>query len=361
MKNNIFLISILFIALIMTSCSNNSIQLGGILPLSGDASTYGLPLQKSMELAVIQINKAGGINGKDLEIIWEDGKCESSAALTAAKKLTEVNNVRIIVGGGCSSEILGAAPHTERKKVILITPVASSPKISKSGDYVFRTGYTDTARAEVLAKYLNKKSGKDIFAIIENTDYGIGFLNAFKNASEKNVKENLYSSQDELETIISKLENEKILLVPQNLNSGKLILKELKEKGITKDIYGNEAFLFPGILREENLLPKNLYVTDIVLDDKTQQYLKFQEKFKEKYGEECSLGIYCAISYDLIYQMKRTIEQCNTNTDCIKNTLHNTSFNGAAGSLTFDNNGDAIREFAMFKYSDGKFKRIENE
>ena len=109
------------------------------MPLSGDGASYGIMGQNVVNLRVEEINKAGGINGRNLEIIWEDGTCNPKDASMAAQKLINIDNVSIIFGGFCSGETLGAAPITEKKKVILFSGVSSSPEITNAGDFVCRT------------------------------------------------------------------------------------------------------------------------------------------------------------------------------------------------------------------------------
>ena len=89
------------------------IKVGGLAPLSGDASEYGLPARVAQEIAISEINSQGGIDGRMLEILWEDGECDQDVAAVAVKKLIDSDDVRVIFGGICSDETLAAAPITE--------------------------------------------------------------------------------------------------------------------------------------------------------------------------------------------------------------------------------------------------------
>ncbi|MDI6721115.1 MAG: ABC transporter substrate-binding protein, partial [Candidatus Aenigmarchaeota archaeon] len=119
MKNTILIaaiLSIVFIAGCVSQPSAQTVKIGFIAPLTGDAAVYGLPLKNMVELATEEINSQGGIDGKKVEIIYEDGKCNGKDAATAMQKLVSVDKVRVIFGGFCSSESLGAEPIATQNK-----------------------------------------------------------------------------------------------------------------------------------------------------------------------------------------------------------------------------------------------------
>ena len=133
---------------------------------SGDGAVDGIPLQRAVTLAVNEINLAGGIQGQNVEVVWEDGKCEARAATAAAQKLVTMDAVRVIFGGVCSSETLAMAPMTEGAKVILLSPSSTSPDITTAGDFVFRTAASDALAGRVAAQYAYEKLTKRRAAII---------------------------------------------------------------------------------------------------------------------------------------------------------------------------------------------------
>src|SRR3989338_8967946 len=136
-----------------------SVKIGVVVPLTGNKAAYGIPLRRAAELALEEINMGGGIAGKPLEAVWEDGKCEAKDATAAAQKLINVDGVKIIFGGVCSSETLAMAPLTEAAKVLVVSPSATSPDITAAGDYIFRTAPSDAAAGSVAAEYASTKMG----------------------------------------------------------------------------------------------------------------------------------------------------------------------------------------------------------
>ncbi|HEY4475656.1 MAG TPA: ABC transporter substrate-binding protein, partial [Candidatus Paceibacterota bacterium] len=109
------------------------IKLGVIQGLTGDIASIGMGEVRAIQVALAEINKNGGINGRQLEIVTEDGKCDPQAGGTAAQKLVSIDKVMVIIGGTCSGETLAAATITEPAKVILISSSATSPKITTAG------------------------------------------------------------------------------------------------------------------------------------------------------------------------------------------------------------------------------------
>jgi branched-chain amino acid transport system substrate-binding protein len=128
----------------------DTVKIGFIGPLSGEAASYGESMRQGVELAVEQINSKGGIGGKKIEMIYEDGKCAGKDAASAAQKLVSVDQVKFIVGAGCSGETIAAAPIVEPAKVLTLSPVSSNATISTMGDYIFRNHPSDNDAGTML-------------------------------------------------------------------------------------------------------------------------------------------------------------------------------------------------------------------
>src|SRR3989338_6431973 len=124
--------------LALTACQSGGsgpIKIGFIGPLTGDIAGIGADMLNGVQVAVDEVNADGGINGRQIELIAEDGRCNGADAASAAQKLVNVDNVFAIVGAGCSSETLAAAPIVNDGKVVMISPVSSSPEVSAAGDH----------------------------------------------------------------------------------------------------------------------------------------------------------------------------------------------------------------------------------
>ncbi|MFA6269497.1 MAG: ABC transporter substrate-binding protein, partial [archaeon] len=158
-----------------TAGAKETIKIGYLGPLTGDMASIGEGQLKAVLLAVDEINSKGGINGAKIELIAEDGTCDGKAAITAMTKLVEVDNVKYVVGGQCSSETIAAAPLAEKNKVLLLSPLSSNPNITTMGDYIFRNYPSDSYQGKIAAEYVANTMHLKKAAILSClSDYCVG-------------------------------------------------------------------------------------------------------------------------------------------------------------------------------------------
>src|SRR3989338_615073 len=150
---------------------DGTIKIGFIGPLTGAAVSYGTDMLHAVQMRVEEVNAAGGINGRIVELVTEDGRCTGNDAASAAQKLIHVDKVVAVIGGACSSETLGAAPVAETAKVVQISPISSAPDIKDAGDFVFRTIPSDAKTGISTAAYIVEQGYRGVAMVSENTDY----------------------------------------------------------------------------------------------------------------------------------------------------------------------------------------------
>ena len=151
LSNSIFIVFVLMpiLALAVLACGGEdgqqagSFRIGVMESLTGPGETYGTVASQAKQMAADEINAPGGVNGRTLELIMEDPQCSAKEAITAYHKLTDVDELKIILGTSCSSAMLGVAPLAEADGVILFSGLASIPDIANAGDYIFRTQISD--------------------------------------------------------------------------------------------------------------------------------------------------------------------------------------------------------------------------
>jgi branched-chain amino acid transport system substrate-binding protein len=130
------ILAILFIAT-QTKKELMEIKIGAIFALTGDAAPYGERAKRGVELALEEINK-GGIKGRKIKITYEDSQGNPQKAVSAFLKLINLDKVKFILGPLSTTEVLAIAPMAEKEKILILTPTASAPQITKAGDYIFR-------------------------------------------------------------------------------------------------------------------------------------------------------------------------------------------------------------------------------
>lgn len=184
----IVVVVVVAITFSVQSKDTSAIKIGFVAALSGDAASFGESEKKAVDIAVNEINNSGGINGRPLEIIYEDGRCNGKDALAAIQKLIHVDLVGIVLGGTCSSETLAMAPIAEENKTILFSAFSSSPLITNAGDYTFRNGPSDEDVTKLEANTISKKYHR-VAIISENLDYSQGVRKMMKKVFNDNGTE----------------------------------------------------------------------------------------------------------------------------------------------------------------------------
>lgn len=339
------------------------IKIGGIAPLSGDAASYGIMTQNIINMKTEELNAKGGINGRSLKILWEDGKCNPGDASRAAQKLIGVDKVSIILGGQCSGETLGAAPITEKKKVILLSPLSSSPEITHAGDYVFRTAPSDLSQATALAKYANNNYEK-IGIINEQTDYAVASADNFEaHFSGEVIRESYLSTDSDFKTIITKLKNSKIealVVIPQSPPKFDIIAKQLVEQNWESPLLIGEvaAGNTEVIQKHKKLLAEVGTIAANFVAPNNEEFNTFVKSYNEKIGKAPDYLNYTATVLDAFGVLKKVLTEVQNekNTKAIRDALYATqNYESLFGKLAFDSNGDVSISYSLFEFNGEEF------
>ncbi|MCD4794493.1 MAG: ABC transporter substrate-binding protein [Bacteroidales bacterium] len=343
---------ILFIlaALLFFSCdtSNDEIVIGAILPLTGDAASYGISAKEGYELAIQEVNS----NYPDRTILlkFEDSKALPKEAVNAYLKLKSTFAPSIFFGLLSSPEVLSVAPMAEKDKTIIFSSGASSPLISLSGDYIFRDVPSDLLEAGLMAETAINELGINKIAIIYiNSDYGIGVLNKFKERFEELggelvAEESYNSNQTDFKTYLLKIKNSQpdgIYFIGYK-ELGRIV-KQAKELNVEAQYLSNALFEDPEILEiagnaAENLIFTTFYFDSESTDPRTSEFVK---NYKNKYGK--SPDGFAVAAYDAIHVVFKALGNKEVNSETIKSSLYQLNeFNGLLGKFKFDKNGDVI-------------------
>ena len=344
--------------------TQGSYKIGVMYPLTGDAAAYGIPIQKTTKYAADEINAKGGINGKKIELIYEDSKCSPKDGNAAAQKLINIDKVKVIIGGVCSGETLGAAPITEANKIILFSPSATSPDITKAGDYVFRDAPSDAYAGVVASNYAyDDLKARKAAVISESTDYAQGLRKVFKENFVKLgaeiVADETYNPEDtDFRTQVTKAKAaspDVVYIVPQAPAKGLLLIKQLKEAGVETQLLTAEVLIGRNILKDNAVDMEGLIGIEQKVDDKAPKTAALLAKYKQQTGEEAPFPGYMAGAYDIVYLLADAISKNGYDSDKIRDYLYQLKdYDGAVGKLTLDQNGDAVLEYTIEQVKNGK-------
>ena len=331
--------------------SDEPFVIGAMDALTGGAESYGNPIQQAKLLAMEEINAAGGINGRELKIVFEDSKCAAADAITAYNKLTDVDGVKIILGTTCSSSTLGAAPLAVAEGVILLSASATSPDIANAGDYIFRTAINDLQLGIDIGNTMWVDGVRNLATINESTDYAEGARRTsvarFEELGGTVVAAESYSSEViDFRSQLTKLINEEpdaILLTAQLEASGGTILKQARELGYEGQIYSEVVPTQPDALDIAGDAATGLKAVVPDEDLATTTGRDFLVNFEERFGNVAPLPWFQGSAYDDVYIAAECLRQTGDDQDAdgFRDCMYGLTFSGAIGdNYSFDENGD---------------------
>ena len=342
------------------SATKEPIKIGFTGPLTGDLANIGQNAKAAVEIAVEEVNAAGGIKGRPLEVIYEDDKCAGPEGVSAATKLINVDKVPVILGSVCSPAMLAFAPIAETAKVPVLGYCATAPKISQAGDYIFRDVPSDLFQAKFAAQYIYTTLGKKTASVLYiNNDWGVGLHQAFGEAfaalGGKIVSDEAYDpTSKDLRTQLSKVKAAKadVLYFAGFTDSTVVGLKQAKEAKLTQTIFGADAW-------DDNKIWEGLGAAGdgaIFTVVGTNSSDAFKAKMKEKVGNDSI--VYCSnYAYDGIKILSQVLSDVGTDGTAVKDALYKSSYTGGVSSpkIEFDQNGDPKESSYVIKVvKDGK-------
>ena len=330
---------------------SNTITIGFIGPLTGDAAVYGQPYQNTVALAVDQINAAGGINGKQVAVDYEDGKCDGQDGANAAQKLVNVVGVQAIIGGFCSGETIPAVPVAATGKVVMISPGASSPALTGISPYFFRDYPSDAAQATIYAQQANSKGWKTVGVMEEQTDYATALNDAFTKNFEadggKTIVQAFPSSATDFRSFLTtlKAQNPDALFVDtQTPAVSARIFDQLAQLGWKPKLIVDDATAGdPGTITKYASQLQGALTAEFLPNASDTAYMAFIQAYQSKYGQVPPYQNYMATVYDAVNLLAAGIKQVGYNGQALAQWSRTISdWPGASGNITIGPDGDRV-------------------
>src|SRR3989338_1754883 len=339
---------------------SDTIKIGFMGPLSGDTANLGQNAQAAVAIAVDEINNAGGVLGKKLEVVYEDDACNGATAANAISKLINADKVMAVLGGACSGATLGATPVAEAAKIPQLSYCSTNPTISQAGDYIFRNVQSDLFQAKYAAEYLIKAGKKNVALLTSKDDYGDGLNKAFTDAFTK--AGGTITLTDSFEPSTKDLKSQLVKIKAKNSDAVYFVsytdpaiagLKQARDLGIKTQFFGADAWDDTKVWSELGTLGNGAMYTIVG----SNSSVDFKAKMKAKLGKDDL--IYCSnYAYDGLKILADAITRANsTDGTAIKDALYKTDYTGgvSAKTMTFDANGDPVSAAYIVKVvKDGK-------
>lgn len=346
------------------SADKAPIKIGWIGPLTGSGSAYGLMELNAAKIAVNDINDAGGIDGRQIELSVEDGKCDGPTTVTATNKLTEVDNVKYIAGGHCSTETFAMIPITESKKVMIVA-LTSSDKFTGSGNYSFRTTPSQSVYIANLGDFAYKAGSRKIATLSEQKDFSDSVIRVFTKSFEENggkivTKETFAPGTVDFKTQLMKIKEQNpdaLMLSAQGPDSAAAMITQIEDLDLPRQIYGDIIVVSPATYNKTGgKLPPTAYGGTVHSDlDRNPKTRDFLAKYTSSNPGQMPLDpFFAAEGYDQITVLSDMIKSCGDDTDCARSTITTKEWDGMMGKFRFDSNGDATPMAAIVRIVDGK-------
>jgi branched-chain amino acid transport system substrate-binding protein len=355
-------------AVIILSCgggSKNEIQIGEFGSLTGTTATFGQSTDHGLRLAIEEANKAGGVLGKQINLLVEDDQSKPEEAATAVTKLITRDNVKAVVGEVASSRSLAAAPICQDNHVPMISPASTNPEVTNKGDYIFRVCYIDPFQGEVLAKFAYNSLGLKKVAILKDVknDYSIGlahfFSEAFKKLGGEIPTEQAYSEGDaDFKAQLTNLKgfNPEAVFVPGYYTEAALIIKQGRELNMNIPFFGGDGWDSSKLVEiGGDALNGSYYSTHYAADDTSALVRNFNAKYGARFPGELPDAM-SALGYDAGRLLVDAIGRAGT-TDgpALRDALANTKdFMGVTGRITIDAERNARKSVVIIEVQNSK-------
>ncbi|MGN0569352.1 MAG: ABC transporter substrate-binding protein [Candidatus Fimenecus sp.] len=356
---------------------STTLKIGMIGPLTGGAAGYGIAVKNGIQLAVDEINAAGGICGMQIEFNPQDDEHNAEKSVNAYNKLKDWG-MQVLIGTVTSTPCIAVQAEAGRDNLFMITPSGSAVD-SIAAKCAFRVCFADPDQGAASAKYIAEKGLATKIAVFYNSSdaYSTGIKESFEAVAKEKGLEIVTAqsftddNKSDFNTQISAIKSSgaELVFAPIYTEPAALLLQQAKQQGLTAKIFGCDGF--DGILNVENfdatladgamlLTPYSQYSTDEISK-------KFTEAYLAKYPQD-TLNQFAADAYDAVYIVKAAAEKAQLTagmdasaiSDALQVAMTEITFDGVTGrGMKWSANGEPARQPIAFEIKDGRYVEIE--
>ncbi len=368
MKNFFLALSIIFSIVLSSACVDKSansgntstggdtgdIKVGVYVDLTGQTSSFGQSTKNGIQLAVDEINAAGGVNGRKIALIIEDDQGRTEQAKTVVEKLIKQDKVVAVLGEVASSNTLAAAPVAQEAKIPMITPSSTNPKVTQVGDHIFRVCFLDDFQGSSIAKFAaNNLSGKTAAILGDvNSDYSKGltefFEKEFTKLGGRVVAKEAYTQTDpDFKGQLTKIRNlnPDVLYIPGYYGQVGIIAKQARELGMNMPLLGGDGWDSPELWSLGGDALKNSYITNhYSADDPNPVIQTFVKTYKAKFNNVAPDSL-AALAYDSAKVLADAIKRAGgTDSAKLRDAINATKdFAGVTGTISINAERNAVK------------------
>ena len=362
------LIASIVVASLLSACQQNGgggdkVRVGVFMSLTGSTANFGISSTNGIKMAADEVNKAGGINGKQIDVLVQDDRSDASEAATIVTKFVTQDQVHAILGEVASSRSIAAAPIAQNAKIPMLTPSSTNPEVTKKGDYIFRSCFIDPVQGAAIAQFAAKSLGAKTAAIMvdRKNDYSTGLEKVISETFTRfggkiAVTQSYQEGDQDFNAQLTSLKgaNPEVIFVPGYYNDVGLIAKQARDKGITVPLIGGDGWDSVQLYAIGGSALNGSYFTNHYSPyDTDAKVQKFVNDYKARYGT--IPDALAATAYDAAHIMFDAIRRSKSlNGPDIRDALAATKdYPGVTGTVTFNEHRDAVKPIVMIEIKDG--------
>src|SRR5579859_615991 len=349
--------------------TGGAIKVGEYASLTGSEATFGQSSHQGTALAIDDINAAGGVLGKKIQLITEDDQSQAGQPATVVRKLISSDGVVAILGEVASSRSLEAAPICQENKIPMVSPASTNPRVTEVGDYIFRVCFIDPFQGTVMANFTRKTLKLKTAAVLKDasSDYSVGlakyFVAGFTADGGKIVAEENFSHGDKdfsAQLTALKADNPDGIFVPGYYTEVGLIALQARQLGVMVPLFGGDGWESASLVPIGGKALEGCYFSTHYSPDDTSPVVRnFVKAFHDRYQE--TPDTMAALGYDSALILADAIKRAgSTDAAKIRDALAATKdFQGVTGKITIDANRNASKPAVILTIKDGQFQYVE--
>ena len=342
-------------------------KIGYDIEMTGAVAAYGKGSERGADMAVAELNAAGGINGKKIEVVKKDNKSDNAESATVATNLMANDKVNAVVGTNASSQTKAMIPNANKFAVPIVAPTSTNNELTHQGNkvekFVFRAIFPDSFQGKVISNFVTDKLKAENVAVYydNSSDYAKGLYQNFKDNYKGKISEvaTFQAGEKDFQAQLSKLSKEKFgaLVVLGYYQEAGILVKQARELGMTMPVVGGDVLADPTFasLAGEKAANNIYFVSGFSslkpANDKTEAFIK---NYKAKYGVVPSAYEACAYDAVMMINEAAVSEKAKTSVDVANGLAKIKNFKGVTGTITVNKYHDPVKSAYLVKLENGK-------
>lgn len=351
-----------------SKAEGNAIVIGEVAAMTGGTATFGTSSHAGTQMAIDEINAAGGLLGKKLDLKLEDDQSKQGEAGTLAKKLISREKIVALLGEVASGKSLEMGPICQKAGIPMISPASTNPQVTEAGDFIFRVCFIDPFQGTVMAKFALSKGFKKVAVLTDSKqDYSVGLSQYFKEYFSKNggtiVSEQSYGSGDKdfkAQLTAIKAGEPQAIFASGYYNEAGLIASQANELGLSVPLLGGDGWDSPSLVEVAGkAIEGSFFSNHFSNQDTTPKIQDFVKKYQAKHNSVPDAM--AALGYDSAMILADAIKRAGTTEGkALRDAIAQTKdYDGITGKITLDEKRNANKSAVILTIKDGKFSYVE--